>query len=345
MGAIAYPFHIPDELNATKPKEFTSGSRDDVKLLVLDPASGGTIHDRFNRLEEFLLPGDLVVFNNSRTIPAVLKAKQSGREIEVRLSRRIDENQWEALMLGEFIQTGHTLQFSERLTASITGSGSEAPLCKLRFSISGTALMDEIYRIGEPIRYEYIDEEWSLDSYQTVYASVPGSVEMPSAGRAFTWEGLNRLKAKGINTAFLQLHTGLSYYENDRWPNPKHHPETYRIPEETAALVNRTRESGGRVIAIGTTVVRALESAVDLNGRIRPEEGTTTLYIDKSHPLRAVDGLLTGFHEPEASHLDMLTSFIDTAPLMKAYKEAIHKGYHWHEFGDMNLILPNRCKP
>jgi S-adenosylmethionine:tRNA ribosyltransferase-isomerase len=176
--------------------------------------------------------------------------------------------------------------------------------------------------------------------YQTVYASVPGSMEMASAGRAISYKLLHTLKKKGVKIAYVQLHAGLSYYGNDRWPNPANHVEAFCIPEKTAELVNETKKNNGRVIAVGTTVVRALETAVTSDGFVEAQEGATRLYIQKGYPLRAVDGLLTGFHEPEASHLDMLSAFIDEEILMKAYEEVLSAGYLWHEFGDMNLILP-----
>ena len=210
----------------------------------------------------------------------------------------------------------------------------------LSFSKSGLELYDAIYRYGEPLYYEYIKTPWPLEMYQTVYASVPGSVEMPSAGRAISWRLLDKLKQKGVKIAYLQLHAGLSYYGNDRWPNPTNHVEAFCIPEETAELVNKTKKNNGRVIAVGTTVVRALETAVTNDGIVEAQEGATRLYIQKGYPLRAVDGLLTGFHEPEASHLDLLSAFIDEDLLMKAYEEVLSAGYLWHEFGDMNLILP-----
>lgn len=343
MGAVSYPFQIPDQLNATAPLEFQGASRDQVKLMVLHSQNGDVSHSQFNKIDEFLNEGDVVILNNSRTIPPVLKAKQGSSDVEVRLSRNVSPNCWEALLIGDFIQANTPLTFNNGLKAVIAGVGSERPLVKLSFSKKGAELLDDIYRYGEPIRYEYINTPWPLEMYQTVYASAPGSVEMPSAGRAFSWNVLNKLQQKGVKLGFLQLHTGLSYYENDRWPDPKHHPEAYHVPEETAQLINNARKNGKRVIAVGTTVVRALESVVDQEGIVHANEGVTRLYIHKDHVVRSVDGLVTGLHEPEASHLDMLSAFVDQKHLMKAYRAAIQKGYLWHEFGDMNLILPEKA--
>jgi S-adenosylmethionine:tRNA ribosyltransferase-isomerase len=163
---------------------------------------------------------------------------------------------------------------------------------------------------------------------------------MPSAGRAFTWKLLNDLKKKGIEVTFLQLHAGLSYYGNDQWPSPSNHPEYFNIPKQTASVINEAKRRGGRIIAVGTTVVRTLETVADTDGFIKPGEGVTTLYLKEGDTLQTVDGLLTGLHEPEASHLDLLSTVVDKEKLMSAYHSAIDEEYLWHEFGDMNLILP-----
>lgn len=336
----ARSFQIPEYLNAHTPAELRGIQRDHVRLMTLDTVTGDYSHDYFYKLDSYLFEGDLLVLNNSRTIPAVIKGKRGKQTIEIRLSRKLSDKEWEALIVGGVVTVGEKIDLPKGLTATITGLGAEAPLIILSFSKSGLDLLEIFYRYGEPLHYEYIETPWPIEVYQTVYASVPGSVEMPSAGRAFTWRLLNRLKEKGVNIAYLQLHAGLSYYGNDRWPHPNKHLEEFSISAETAELVNKTKENNGRVIAVGTTVVRALETAVNTDGKVEPEKGITGLYIQKGYPLKAVDGLITGFHEPEASHLDLLSAFINKGLLMKAYKEALADGYLWHEFGDMNLILP-----
>ncbi|MEO0377960.1 MAG: S-adenosylmethionine:tRNA ribosyltransferase-isomerase, partial [Cyanobacteria bacterium P01_A01_bin.17] len=233
------------------------------------------------------------------------------------------------------------LDFGAGLTATVTNRDARIPrLWQLHFSLAGIELMERLHQIGQPIRYSYVSAPWNLDYYQTVYARVPGSAEMPSAGRAFTWQLLFKLQQQGIRTAHIVLHTGLSSYMDDALD--AQHPaseEEYFISEAAAQSINETRRRGGRVIAIGTTVVRALESAVDDNNQIRAGHRYTQLIITAQHPLRAVDGLLTGMHEPEASHLDLLTAFLPADQLQTAYTEAIQQGYLWHEFGDLNLIL------
>jgi S-adenosylmethionine:tRNA ribosyltransferase-isomerase len=211
---------------------------------------------------------------------------------------------------------------------------------KLHFSNHGAALYEKIYSLGEPIRYEYIHHPWALDYYQTVYATVPGSVEMPSAGRAFSWELIFKLQRKGIRIAHIQLHTCLSYLLDDSFhQDPRDNFEQFAVPEETVKAIEDTKRSGGRIIAVGTTVVRALETSVNKEGRPTAQSGWTNLYIHANSVLQVVDALITGFHEPRASHLDLLSALIDPNQLYTAYQEAIQAQYLWHEFGDMNLIL------
>lgn len=339
----AFTFALPPELNATAPPERRGLRRDHVRLLVLDRATGAATHSRFDRLGDFLRPGDLVVLNNSRTLPAVLQATgQEGAPVEVRLAHRLGTDRWRALLVSPAgVSTSMRLALPEGLMATVTEQNPDEPLSVIRFSRSGPALYDTLYRIGQPVRYEYIDEDWDLDYYQTVFASVPGSVEMPSAGRAFTWELLLGLRRRGIGIAFLSLHAGLSYFLDDRWvKDPRYTPEEFHLPAETADAITRVKRLGGRVIAVGTTVVRALESAgLAGNGAMQPQSGWASLFIRQGFPLQVVNGLITGLHEPEATHLDLLSAFIEPDRLRTAYEQAIHQGYLWHEFGDANLIL------
>jgi S-adenosylmethionine:tRNA ribosyltransferase-isomerase len=213
-------------------------------------------------------------------------------------------------------------------------------LWQMRFDRCCAQLLDLIYRLGEPVRYTYVADALPLDLYQTVYAGEPGSVEMPSAGRPFTWELLLKLRRQGVGLASLSLHTGLSSTRDDTvdatHPN---YDEEFHVPEATAHAVNATHEQGGRVIAVGTTVVRALETVARPDGAVAAGRGWTQLRITAEYPLHVVDALLTGLHEPQASHLDLLSAFVEPARLQAAYLEAIECRYLWHEFGDMNLII------
>jgi S-adenosylmethionine:tRNA ribosyltransferase-isomerase len=192
-------------------------------------------------------------------------------------------------------------------------------------------------RHGKPIRYGYVDQPWPLTAYQNVYATEPGSAEMPSAGRPFTPEVITRLVAKGVGVTPIILHTGVASLEADEVP----YPERVRVPTVTARRVNATRQAGGRVIAVGTTVVRALESSFDPQlGGARPLDGWTELIVCAERGVRMVDGMLTGWHEPRASHLLMLEAVAGRPLLELSYSASLAAGYLWHEFGDMHLILP-----
>ncbi|WP_059103726.1 S-adenosylmethionine:tRNA ribosyltransferase-isomerase [Shouchella shacheensis] len=330
------PLFTAAPLDASAPPEERGHTREDVRLLTYDTESYTISHGRFPQIGEQLECGDVLVLNNSRTIPAVLKSLDG---VEIRLSRQVAEDCWDVLFPAG-PPSDAILQFAGGLSARRLGAGSEPPLSRVRFSRSGTRFLHYLYSYADTIRYEHVAKPWPLESYQTVFASAPGSVEMPSAGRAFTWRLLRKLEEKGIQLAFITLHAGLSYYEDDQWPTPALHPEAFHVPPETAQLIQRAKKAGRRVVAVGTTVVRALESAVRTNGRIEGHTGLTSLYIHKDYPLSVADGLLTGFHEAEASHIDLLQAFIRESDLPLLYQEAMQRQYLWHEFGDMNLLLP-----
>jgi S-adenosylmethionine:tRNA ribosyltransferase-isomerase len=347
-----FGFVLPPELSAKEPPERRGIRRDQVRLLVIERATGKIEHTRFDKIDNYLHAGDLLVFNSSRTLPASMRgcdcSAAHGPCMEVRLAEHLPDDSWLALLLCEKgdpfgcgLRAGMQIEFADGLSAAVLDRDANiSRLWKLRFSISGTELVDLIYRLGKPIRYEYVSAPWDLDYYQTVYATEPGSAEMPSAGRAFTWKLLLDLKRRGIDTAYIVLHAGLSSYMDDELD--RIHPvseEEYFVSGTTAKKISRACENRGRIIAVGTTVVRALESATNNNGAVTEAHGYTRLKIDNQHRLRSVDGLLTGLHEPEASHLDLLSAFLPGKKIRAAYEEAIARKYLWHEFGDLNLIL------
>lgn len=347
-----FTFTLPPELSAKEPPERRGIRRDQVRLLVIDRATSHIDHTRFDKIDKYLRPGDLLVFNSSRTLPASLRGCECsaahGPCMEVRLAERLPDGSWLALLLCEQgdpfgcgLRAGMQIEFAEGLAATVLERDANIPrLWKMRFSISGIELVDLIYRLGKPIRYEYVSAPWDLDYYQTVYATEPGSAEMPSAGRAFTWKLLLDLKRRGIDSAYVVLHAGLSSYMDDELDRQNlASEEEYFVSRITARKINQAREKGGRIIAVGTTVVRALESAATENGSVTEAHGYTRLKIDHQHRLRSVKGLLTGLHEPEASHLDLLSAFLPAERIHAAYREAIARRYLWHEFGDLNLIL------
>jgi S-adenosylmethionine:tRNA ribosyltransferase-isomerase len=345
-----FSFALPPELAASEPPERRGLARDGVRLLVLDRRSGRVEHTRFRHLGQYLRPGDLLVFNSSRTLPAVLDGRTApaGRAVEVRLSEHLRDDTWLALLLCPGAEPsscgfreGLRIEFDSGLAAVVEEQNRPIPrLWRIHFSACGTELVDLLYRIGRPVRYEHVSDTWGLDYYQTVYAREPGSAEMPSAGRAFTWKLLLDLQRRGVDSARVVLHTGLSSYLDDELDGK--HPaaeEEYSIGETAAARINGARAAQRRVIAVGTTVVRALESAAAPDGSVRPGHRYTRLRVTADHVLRSVDGLLTGLHEPEASHLDLLAAFMPAERIHTAYEEAVRMRYLWHEFGDLNLIV------
>jgi S-adenosylmethionine:tRNA ribosyltransferase-isomerase len=234
---------------------------------------------------------------------------------------------------------GERLLFGGGLTATVLGRHDEAPpLVWLAFDTAGERLAEALHRAGRPVRYAYVPRPWPLHHYQTMFAAAPGSAEMASAGRPFTVQTVRALRDRGVGLATISLHAGLSTYGDPAVDRRFVPPEAYRVPEATAAAVARCRAGGGRVVAVGTTVVRALETAAAA-GRVRAGAGVTRLRIGPGHRLRAVDGLLTGLHEPEASHLDLLGAFVDPEILGRAYSAALDAGYLWHEFGDVCLVI------
>jgi len=344
-----FSFTLPPELAADEPPERRGIARDEVRLLVIDRASGQLEHTRFDHFGEFLRAGDLLVFNSSRTLPASLSGcVEQGPCIEIRLAEHLPDDSWLALLRcqrGDPFSCGlrpkMLVDLGQGLTATIRMRDEHIPrLWQLSFSKSGSELINAFYLVGRPVRYEYVSAPWGLDYYQTVYAREPGSAEMPSAGRAFTWRLLFDLQRRGVETAYIVLHTGLSSYLDEELD--AQHPaseEEYFVSERAADKINEAHARGGRVIAVGTTVVRTLESAADEQKRVQAGHGYTRLHITANHTLKAVDGLLTGLHEPEASHLDLLTSFLPAEKIKEAYQEAVRQKYLWHEFGDLNLIL------
>lgn len=343
-------FTLPDELSAKNPPDLRGINRDHVKLLVIDRGNANTYHSAFNHLSDFLRRGDLLIFNSSRTLPASLKTVNyiPQKNLEVRLAEHLSDDSWLVLFLYQDknhfhsnLKPGLKIEFESGLTATIIERNIYNPrLWRLKFSAGGADLINIFYQIGKPIHYGYISAPLPLEYFLTVFARDPGSSETPSAGRAFTWKMLFELKNKGIETAFLTLHTGLSSYMNDIITVGHQIPEEeYFISESTAAKIEGSRAGNGRIICVGTSVVRALESSALNTGKVVPGHSYTSLRITERHKLKIADGLITGFHEPETSHLDLISAFLRPSQIRKTYEEAIERKYLWHEFGDLCLVL------
>jgi S-adenosylmethionine:tRNA ribosyltransferase-isomerase len=344
-----WDFTVPAELSARAPAEARGLTRDGVRMLVGLRPGLRTGHHRFADLPGLLDPGDLLVVNDSAMLPAALDGRLPGGDpVALHLSGARPDPR------------GHHLVELRRPSAVATvpyEQGSSPARAGLRIALPGGgraeltapftprlwhARLDlpggppgYLTRYGRPIRYGYVDRDWPIEAYRTVFASVPGSSEMPSAGRPFTAETVARAAARGVLFAPVTLHTGVASPEAHEAP----YAEWFQVPAATARLVGHVRASGGRVVAVGTTVVRALESAADEDGRVHAADGWTELVITAERGVRAVDGLLTGWHEPRASHLLMLEAVAGRPLLARCYAEALEHRYLWHEFGDVNLLL------
>jgi S-adenosylmethionine:tRNA ribosyltransferase-isomerase len=352
--SVAIPFVLPAANEATSPPERRGIARDGVRLLVTERATR-THHDAvFRDLASFLRRGDLLIANDSPTLPAALLARRSdGSTFLLHLSTRIADDLWIA-------EPREGAVAGERVTLASNGTATFlAPVdaSNPRLWCVALALPEPLgaflARHGTPIRYRYVTKPFPLADYQTIFSRhadalegrchadpmchpevLEGSAEMPSAGRPFTQTVLDALHRTGVDVATITLHTGVSSPERHERP----YREWYVVSPATAAAVNATHRRGGRAIAVGTTVVRALESAV-AGGEAVAARGWTDLIVTPERGVALVDGLLTGFHEPEASHLDLLRAFADDALLEAAYARAVERGYFWHEFGDVHLLI------
>jgi S-adenosylmethionine:tRNA ribosyltransferase-isomerase len=335
-------FDLPERLEAHEPPEARGLARDGVRMLVASRSTGELVDARFRELPELLAPGDVVVVNTSATIPAALPAERpDGSSIGLHLSTPVPGH--DRLWVVE-LRCGNAPCRSGRPETLTLPAGGKAHL--LAPYLAGARLWVARLELpaplstylrehGAPIRYGYVPQEFPLADYQTVFADQPGSAEMPSAGRPFTHELVTELVARGIAIAPIVLHTGVSSPEGHEEP----YPERYRVPRATALLLSSTRRWGGRVIAVGTTVVRALETAARPDGWVAAGGGWTDLVVTPDRVLRVVDGLLTGWHEPGASHLRLLEAVGGHELIDRSYRTALARGYLWHEFGDVHLIL------
>jgi S-adenosylmethionine:tRNA ribosyltransferase-isomerase len=339
-------FDLPPDLEASEPPEAQGLTRDAVRLMVAHRSDLSLVNTTFVRLPAFLEAGDLVVINTSGTIPAAVQGvDDDGQPLVIHLSTRIDEHRW--VVEPRRIRGRTTERWSGEVPPRRICVGVDATITLVepygeagRLWVAELSLPQPVLTWltvhGQPIRYRYVERPWPLSAYQNVYVTEPGSAEMPSAGRPFTPDVITRLVAKGVGVTPIVLHTGVASLEADELPYPEH----VVVPAPTAQRVNAAHAAGYRVIAIGTTVVRALETAADERGSVHPYDGWTDLVVTPQRGVRVVDGLLTGWHEPEASHLLMLEAIAGRELLRRSYEESLAEGYRWHEFGDVHLILP-----
>jgi S-adenosylmethionine:tRNA ribosyltransferase-isomerase len=338
-------FALPHDAEATAPPEVWGTPRDGVRLMAVRPA--GITHHTFSDLPELLEPGDLVVINTSATLPARLAATRAdGVAVPLHVAGTLDDGDWVVEVRRPHndgpdlrVEPGAVLTLPGDVRLSLLDGHPDPRHPSRLWRARPEPPVDAgelLARHGQPIRYGYLTGTFPLAAYQTVYAAEPGSAEMASAGRPFSAAVLVRLMARGIPLVPLVLHAGVSSPELHEPPTP----ERFAVPEVTARLVTSTRQAGRRVVAVGTTVTRALETATDDDGATRPARGWTDLVLGPDRPVRAVTGLVTGLHAPDASHLQLLEAVAGTELVDAAYRAALAEHYLWHEFGDSMLFLP-----
>jgi S-adenosylmethionine:tRNA ribosyltransferase-isomerase len=311
-------------------------------MLVGRRDTGQVSNHRFTDLPDVLTPGDVLVVNTSATIPAAIDVL--GRpDLVVHVSTELPDASW-VVELRHRVAGGATEPYADGIDGDrLTLAGGahvwlRRPYSPGRLWVAETdapSLPSYLMVHGRPIRYSYVDRDWPLSAYRSVFATTPGSAEMPSASRPFTDELVTRMVSRGIVFAPILLHTGVASPEAHEKP----YPERFQVPETTARLVNEARATGRRIIGVGTTAVRAIETAADERGRLRTAGGWTSLVVTPDRGVRAIDGLVTGFHEPRASHLEMLKAIAGERLIAACYAEALRQGYLWHEFGDINVLL------
>ncbi|MGW0424991.1 S-adenosylmethionine:tRNA ribosyltransferase-isomerase [Streptomyces sp. NPDC003015] len=338
---------VPEELSARVPPEQrgTGLDRDAVRLLV----SRGTAvsHHSFGELPRLLRAGDLLVVNTSPTLAAAVDGRIGHARVVVHFSTRGDDGRW-AVELREpdgegttRARAGGPAGTEVRLPGGLRLVLEDVVSGRLWWArVCGGEVLGLLREHGRPIRYSYTERDQPLSVYQTVFAlpspDGSGSAEMPSAARPFTARLVVELVSRGVQFAPVTLHTGVASAEAHEPP----YPERFSVPEASARLINAVRAGGGRVVAVGTTAVRAVESAAGADGVVRAREGWTDLVVTPERGVRVVDGLLTGLHEPQASHLLMLEAVAGRAAIDRGYEEALRRHYLWHEFGDVHLLLP-----
>ncbi len=317
--------------------------RDEVRLLVAEAATGRLSHQRFHDVHHWLRPGDLLVINVSATVPAALEGESAEGPVRLHLSSPVAGEVWT-------VEPRRPAGFGSEPWLDFGGGAVGLPCgAEARFlardgrsprlwltELRGLGpVQDYLEAHGQPIRYAHADRARPLAEYQTAYALVPGSAEMPSAGRPFSPELITRLVASGVLLAPLLLHCGVASFGAGERPDS----ERYQVGETTARLVNQARAAGGRVVAVGTTAARALETCADGSGQVHPGSGVTDLLITPQRGVRAIDGLISGWHDAGASHLDLVEAVAGRELTSHAYREAKAEGYRWHEFGDALLVL------
>ncbi len=340
MDVKDFWYDLPQELIAQDPLEDRSASR----LMVLDKVTGEATHRHFRDVLEYLRPGDCLVLNNTRVIPARLYGikPDTGAKVEVLLLKRKENDIWETLVKpGKKMRPGATVSFGDGLLVAEVLSVAEDGNRMIQFHYEG--IFEEILdQLGQMPLPPYITHELKdKNRYQTVYAKYDGSAAAPTAGLHFTEELLDKVRAMGVEIAEVTLHVGLGTFRPVKVENVQEHhmhSEYYMISEEAAEKINRTKAAGGRIISVGTTSTRTLESAADEDGHIRPASGWTDIFIYPGYTFKVIDGLITNFHLPESTLIMLVSALAGREHVLAAYEEAVRERYRFFSFGDAMLI-------
>jgi S-adenosylmethionine:tRNA ribosyltransferase-isomerase len=340
-------FELPVELIADAPAETRGLARDEVRMLVAARTTGELVDTTFRALPDHLRPGDLLVVNTSATVPAAV-GTADGRIVHFSTELPDGDGTHWVVEIRRPCGAGSLPDDTAKAGDRVRLEGGGALDLVDRFPEDGPPrlwvavprlprpVVGYLARHGHPIRYGCTELQWPIAAYETAFGIDPGSAEMPSASRGFTPELVTRLVTKGVGITPITLHTGVSSQEAHEPP----YAEWYRVPTETAERVNDAHDNGHAVLAVGTTVTRALETVAGADGRARPGKGWTDVVVTPARGVTLVDGLLTGWHEPEASHLQLLEAVAGRELLQQSYDAALELGYRWHEFGDLHLITP-----
>jgi len=343
MDISDFDYDLPEECIAQTPLE----PRDSSRLMLLDPLENTIVHRHFHELDELLHPGDVLIFNDTRVIPARLigAREKTGAKVEVLLLQQIDRDRWEVLVKpGRKARIGDCIRFGEELSCEIV-SHTDFGGRIVKFIYQG--IFEEILdRLGEMPLPPYIHDKLSdAERYQTVYSKQRGSAAAPTAGLHFTEDLIDRLKKKGVLFGFVTLHVGLGTFrpvQTQTIENHVMHREYYAVPEETAEIIRTAKKEGRRIIAVGTTSIRTLESAATETGEIHPGSGWTDIFIYPGYRFKIVDAIITNFHLPKSTLIMLVSAFAGRSFILNAYKNAVAEGYRFFSFGDAMLIQSSK---
>ncbi|MBN1549890.1 tRNA preQ1(34) S-adenosylmethionine ribosyltransferase-isomerase QueA [bacterium] len=341
-----FSYHLPEHLIAQQPVE----PRDACRLLVLPRYNGTCQHTVFSQLHQYLQPGDRLVFNNTEVIPARVYAhKSTGGKVELFFLEKIDRESWKALVSpGRRVPEGTLLILDDnpgitfRVNAAVAKGERSVMIEKAPVGETLETVMSHYGHVPLP---HYINREDTVadrETYQTVYAAVPGAVAAPTAGLHFTEPLFDRLREMGVRFSTITLHVGIGTFRPVKVDDPrKHemHEERFRLSAEAVDEIERTRAAGGRIIAVGTTVVRVLEHCFAVNGRLLPQQGTTKIMILPPYEFGVVNGLITNFHLPRSTLIMLVSAFSERERVLTAYKEAVASSYRFYSYGDAMLII------